>query len=123
VMFGFRNLIRDLKRRNISYSLESYLVDEEENLDKLGFMEDKSVPLPSRGAELADERKNLEFLIRENLTEKQQQHIYFSYFGELDRKEVANLVGCTSANVGISINRSLETLRDVIGQEELAGVN
>ncbi|MBP7708783.1 hypothetical protein KA107_03785, partial [Candidatus Pacearchaeota archaeon] len=51
VMFGFRNLIRDLKRRNISYSLESYLVDEEENLDKLGFMEDKSVPLPSRGAE------------------------------------------------------------------------
>lgn len=77
-------------------------------------VEEKERP---EGQLLAKEGKSELLLALGQLGEREQRIIELKFWGELNNKEIAEVLDISSANVGVILFRAMGTLRKILGRE------
>ena len=69
------------------------------------------------GQLLAKEGKKELLLAMDKLSEREQRIIELKFWGDMSNKEIAEILGISSANVGVILFRAMGTLKQILGQE------
>jgi len=69
------------------------------------------------GQLLVKEGKKELLLAMDKLSEREQRIIELKFWGDMSNKEIAEILGISSANVGVILFRAMGTLKQILGQE------